>query len=253
MTQDLFDFRRRRGRALYRVAVAGRQRRAARKARRSSSRKGDTLELYDWGKYDFSKEDPGSRAPGARVCTWHYQDDKNNSYLELGGMRYSDWDGDNGGTTGGHRVVTTVIKQFDLDTIFGAVQRVDQSAVLPAHQEHVSEQHHLQQSRALSRRSLRRRQFAGHRFQHGGGSGRHAEAPAADPRRMVRVLQNGTISVEPAGVVGLPEGRIVQGHRLLEPDVRPVGLGRLQLHLRRQRLHLQRHQLEFSGRAAVQQ
>ena len=25
--------------------------------------KGDTLELYDWGKYDFSKEEPGTRAP----------------------------------------------------------------------------------------------------------------------------------------------------------------------------------------------
>ena len=77
--------------------------------------KGDTLELYDWGKYDFSKAHPGSRAPGARVCTWHYQDDKNNSYLELGGMRYSDWNGDNGGEAGGHRVVTTVIRRLGLD------------------------------------------------------------------------------------------------------------------------------------------
>ena len=76
---------------------------------------GDRLELYDWGKYDFSKTHPGSRAPGARVCTWHYQDDKNNSYLELGGMRYSDWNGDNGGEAGGHRVVTTVIRQLGLD------------------------------------------------------------------------------------------------------------------------------------------
>ena len=76
---------------------------------------GDTLELYDWGKYDFSKEDPGSRAAGARVCTWHFQDDKTKSYLELGGMRYSDWDGDNSGTAGGHRVVTTAIKQLGLD------------------------------------------------------------------------------------------------------------------------------------------
>ena len=76
---------------------------------------GDTLELYDWGKYDFSKAHPGSRAPGARVCTWHYQDDKSNSYLELGGMRYSDWNGDNGGEAGGHRVVTTVIRQLGLD------------------------------------------------------------------------------------------------------------------------------------------
>ncbi len=74
--------------------------------------KGDVLELYDWGQYDFSKEDPGTRAAGARVCTWHYEDDKKKSYVELGGMRYSDWDGtDNGG---GHRLVTTVIDLLDL-------------------------------------------------------------------------------------------------------------------------------------------
>lgn len=77
--------------------------------------KGDTLELYDWGKYDFSKQNPGTRAPGARVCTWHYKDDPGNSYLEVGGMRYSDWNGDNGPTAGGHRVVTTVIKELGLD------------------------------------------------------------------------------------------------------------------------------------------
>jgi hypothetical protein len=65
----------------------------------------DTLELYDWGKYDFSKENPGTREPGARVCTWHYQNDKTKSYVELGGMRYSEWDskaeGANGGKAGG--------------------------------------------------------------------------------------------------------------------------------------------------------
>jgi hypothetical protein len=76
--------------------------------------KGDTIELYDWGKYDFSKENPGSRAPGARVCTWHYQDDKTSSYLELGGMRYSDWNGRDGVENEGHRLVTTVIKELDL-------------------------------------------------------------------------------------------------------------------------------------------
>jgi len=74
--------------------------------------KGDILELYDWGKYDFSKENPGTRAAGARVCTWHYKNDKKNSYLELGGMRYSDWDGTPNG--GGHRLVTTVIDQLGL-------------------------------------------------------------------------------------------------------------------------------------------
>jgi hypothetical protein len=77
--------------------------------------KGDTLELYDWGQYDFSKQNPGTRAPGARVCTWHYKDDPGNAYLEVGGMRYSDWNGDNGPLAGGHRVVTTVIKELGLD------------------------------------------------------------------------------------------------------------------------------------------
>jgi hypothetical protein len=79
---------------------------------------GDTLELYDWGRYDFSKAYPGTREPGARVCTWHYQGDPKNSYLELGGMRYSDWDSKakdaNGGTATGHRVVTTVIEQLGM-------------------------------------------------------------------------------------------------------------------------------------------
>src|SRR3982074_1378070 len=84
--------------------------------------KGDTLELYDWGKYDFSKEEPGTRAAGARVCTWHYKNDKKNSYLELGGMRYSEWDNQpskqfpdpNDGKAPGHRLVTTVIEQLGL-------------------------------------------------------------------------------------------------------------------------------------------
>jgi len=30
--------------------------------------KGDTLELYDWGKYDFSKEAPGTRAAGGSAA-----------------------------------------------------------------------------------------------------------------------------------------------------------------------------------------
>lgn len=81
--------------------------------------KGDTLRLYDWGKYDFSHAEPGTRAAGARVCTWHYQNDKTKSYLELGGMRYAYWDSAaadaNGGTAGGHRLVTTVIARLGLD------------------------------------------------------------------------------------------------------------------------------------------
>lgn len=80
---------------------------------------GDTLELYDWGTYNFSSATPGTRAPGARVCTWHYQNDPSKSYLEVGGMRYSLWDSAapdaNDGTAAGHRVVTTVITRLGLD------------------------------------------------------------------------------------------------------------------------------------------
>ncbi|VWC41790.1 hypothetical protein BLA6860_07045 [Burkholderia lata] len=76
---------------------------------------GDVLELFDWGKYDFSKEFQGTRAPGARVCTWHYQNNPDHSYLELGGMRYSQWNGQNDGKAQGHRLVTTVIAKLGLD------------------------------------------------------------------------------------------------------------------------------------------
>ena len=78
-------------------------------------KRGDTLQLFDWGNYDFLKKDHGTRAPGARVCTWHYNDDPKASYLELGGMRYSYWDGQP--TTEGHRLVTTTIKKLNLDKI----------------------------------------------------------------------------------------------------------------------------------------
>jgi len=86
-------------------------------------KKGDVLELYDWGRYDFSKRQPGSRAAGARICTWHYNNDKTDSYVELGGMRYSFWNREptpafpnpNNGLAPGHRVVTQVITMLGLD------------------------------------------------------------------------------------------------------------------------------------------
>jgi hypothetical protein len=73
---------------------------------------GDTLELYDWGKYSFGPNAPGTREAGARVCTMHYQDKKNASYVEVGGMRYAFWNGKADGA--GHRLVTTVIEKLDL-------------------------------------------------------------------------------------------------------------------------------------------
>lgn len=86
-------------------------------------RKGDILELYDWGRYDFSKRHRGTRAAGARICTWHYRNDPGQSYVELGGMRYSFWNQHpgkdapepNGGLAPGHRVVTKTIELLGLD------------------------------------------------------------------------------------------------------------------------------------------
>ncbi|HBF32902.1 hypothetical protein [Rhizobium sp.] len=86
---------------------------------------GDVLELYDWGQYDFNAENRGTREPGARIATWFYDDNKDNSYLELGGMRYSHWDQKpskafphpNGGEAPGHRLVTKTIQELGLDPV----------------------------------------------------------------------------------------------------------------------------------------
>ncbi len=78
--------------------------------------RGDVLELFDWGNYDFTGEQSDIREAGARVCTWHYKNDPDSSYLEVGGMRYSRWDTSaNGGAAPGHRLVTTVISKTGLD------------------------------------------------------------------------------------------------------------------------------------------
>ena len=77
--------------------------------------KGDTLELFEWGDYDYNKDFPGTREPGARVCTWHYKEKKENAYLEVGGMRYSYWNGNDDPKSPGHRLVTKVIEKLGLD------------------------------------------------------------------------------------------------------------------------------------------
>jgi hypothetical protein len=80
--------------------------------------KNDILELYDWGQYNFSEDEKGSREAGARICTWHYQNNTENSYVELGGMRYVGWDktipDTKTATTPGHRLVTETIEKLGL-------------------------------------------------------------------------------------------------------------------------------------------
>ncbi len=51
---------------------------------------GDTIELYDWGNYDFGSG--GTRAPSGRICTYYYQNDTSQSHIEAGGMRFILWD-----------------------------------------------------------------------------------------------------------------------------------------------------------------
>jgi len=72
----------------------------------------DSVTLYEWGHYDFPGTTGGTRNPAGRICSYHYQGDPNNSYIETGGMRYIEWDG-----TNGHKVVTATIDALGLDNI----------------------------------------------------------------------------------------------------------------------------------------
>ena len=92
--------------------------------------------------------------------------------------------------------------------IFGAVQRVDQSAVLPAHQEHVSDRHHVGHSRALPRRPLRRRRFSRHRIQYWWRRSPARQKTLPQTRAAwCEFYQNGTHRRRPAGGFGVPAGR----------------------------------------------
>lgn len=82
------------------------------KGKEKKLEQGDILELYDWGQYNFNEQNKGSRAAGARICTWHYDNDSSASYLELGGMRYSQW---NEQSQTGHKVVSKVIELLNLN------------------------------------------------------------------------------------------------------------------------------------------
>jgi len=81
---------------------------------------GDKVNLYEWATYDF--EGTGEhRQPAGRICSHHYKDDLSSTYIEIGGMRFIEWDGhqfeiDKGVEipAKGHRLVTTAIQQVGL-------------------------------------------------------------------------------------------------------------------------------------------
>lgn len=72
----------------------------------------DSLHIYDWGQYDFNDIKRGRRAPAGRICTYHYQNDPESSYIEVGGMRFKKWDG--GENSDGQRIITRVIDDLKL-------------------------------------------------------------------------------------------------------------------------------------------
>jgi hypothetical protein len=71
----------------------------------------DSIELVEWGDYDFDWPNSGTRAPAGRICSYHYNKDPNQSYIELGGMRFVGWNKDK---AEGHQLVTTTISMLGL-------------------------------------------------------------------------------------------------------------------------------------------
>ena len=72
----------------------------------------DSIEIVEWGNYDYDVDGTGTRLPAGRICSHHYQNDVNNSYIEVGGMRYIEWDPVK---KEGHQLVTTTIAELGLD------------------------------------------------------------------------------------------------------------------------------------------
>ena len=72
----------------------------------------DSVTLYEWGDFNFPGITSGNRNPAGRICSYHYQGDSNNSYIEVGGMRYIEWDG-----TSGHKLVTATISALGLQHV----------------------------------------------------------------------------------------------------------------------------------------
>ena len=75
---------------------------------------GDSIELVEWGEYRFPGHD-GTRAPAGRICTYHHKDDPDQSYIELGGMRFIDWAlNEKTGRYEGHQLVSRTIDALGL-------------------------------------------------------------------------------------------------------------------------------------------
>ncbi|MCH7737099.1 MAG: hypothetical protein IH872_06825 [Chloroflexi bacterium] len=72
---------------------------------------GDSIELYEWGNYAFEPGDLGTRLPAGRICSYHHEGKAEASYIEVGGMRFLQWDP---GKSEGHQLVTYMIDRLKL-------------------------------------------------------------------------------------------------------------------------------------------
>jgi hypothetical protein len=72
--------------------------------------KNDSIELVEWGDYAFEKN-TGTRLPAGRICSYHYEGNVDNSYIEVGGMRFLEY---NETTHEGHQLVTKTVKMLGM-------------------------------------------------------------------------------------------------------------------------------------------
>ncbi|MEX2586997.1 MAG: hypothetical protein WD602_03255 [Actinomycetota bacterium] len=73
---------------------------------------GDSIEVFEWGDFDFEGPGSGTRPPAGRICSYHHHNDPNQSYVEVGGMRFVEW---KPATAQGHQLVTKTIRLVGLD------------------------------------------------------------------------------------------------------------------------------------------
>lgn len=72
----------------------------------------DSLEIVEWGDYDYDADGQGTRLPAGRICSYHYQNNIEQSYIEVGGMRFIEWDCEK---KEGHQLVTTTVSMLGLN------------------------------------------------------------------------------------------------------------------------------------------
>lgn len=71
----------------------------------------DTVEIYEWGNYDYEGNGDGDRTPAGRICSYHHNKNPDQSYIEVGGMRFIEW---NSKKASGHQLVSLTINKLTL-------------------------------------------------------------------------------------------------------------------------------------------